>query len=176
MIEGQINLLRERKEAIFAEWYEAILSSYPSEAKGYWRVGKDPFANPAGNIIREATNNILKYLLEESDKDEMMLSLKNFIRLRAVHDLSPSKALEFIIFLKEIIRKDVENNTARSVNMPDLIAELRVLELKIDKLLLVAFDIYAECRQKVYEIRVNEVKRLTFGLLKESNLLSDMPD
>ena len=49
-------------------------------------------------------------------------------------------------------------------------------ENRIDDIALLAFDIYSQCRQKIYEIRVNEVKNQLGSLLKRANLTFEIPE
>ena len=42
-------------------------------------------------------------------------------------------------------------------NLDDITASLEALDARIDKLALMAFDIYMNCRERLHQIRVNEV-------------------
>jgi len=57
-----------------------------------------------------------------------------------------------------------------------LSGELQAFENRIDNIALLAFDIRSQCRQKIYEIRVNEVKNQLSRLLKRANLTSEIPE
>jgi hypothetical protein len=57
-----------------------------------------------------------------------------------------------------------------------LSGELQAFENRIDDIALLAFDIYSQCRQKIYEIRVNEVKNQLGRLLKRANLTFEIPE
>lgn len=49
------------------------------------------------------------------------------------------------------------------------------LESEIDELALYTFDIYAKCREQLYDLKTDELKRMTFTLLKKANLMSEIP-
>ena len=52
-------------------------------------------------------------------------------------------------------------------------------ESRIDKLAFLAFDIYMKCREKVYEIRVNEIKserENAIKLLERASLMYVKPE
>ena len=49
--------------------------------------------------------------------------------------------------------------------------ELTAFENRIDHLSLLAFDLYVGCREKIYEIKANEVKRKYFKLLDRSGFI-----
>ncbi|MEE8542029.1 MAG: hypothetical protein V3S66_10250, partial [Desulfobacterales bacterium] len=53
--------------------------------------------------------------------------------------------------------------------------ELRSLETNIDRVGLMAFDIYMRCREKIYEIKANETKNSTFNAFKRAGLLAEIP-
>ena len=91
------------------------------------------------------------------------------MRIRAVQDFTPSQALSFIFPLKRIIREELCVEIAEK----QLSDEMLSLESAIDNLALSAFDIYMKCREKIYDIKANEVKRSTFRLLQMANLIND---
>ena len=46
-----------------------------------------------------------------------------------------------------------------------------VLEERIDTMVLIAFDLYMNCREKIYEIRAMEARNATHKLLERMNKL-----
>ena len=50
-----------------------------------------------------------------------------------------------------------------------------LLEDEIDGLGLLAFDIFMQCREKLYDIKANEMRHMTFRLLQQANLVSEQP-
>jgi len=94
--------------------------------------------------------------------------LDEVVRIRAIQKFSPSQALAFIFLLKRAIR--VEWSGAASGSMAkDRISELEDLDTRIDRTALQAFDVYLGYRKRVYELRVNEVKRSVAGLIERVN-------
>jgi hypothetical protein len=88
--------------------------------------------------------------------------LDPIVRIQAVQDFSPSEALSFIPFLKGIIKEELkgENQGTRVVE------ELMELETRIDRLTLLAFDLYMNCREKIYEIRLGELRNRSVGVME----------
>ena len=78
------------------------------------------------------------------------------MRIRAVQDVSASQALAFPFLLKRIIRAEFAADVRRYSG------ELEVLEARIDELALLAFDLFAKCREQLYELKFNEIKRRSF--------------
>jgi len=50
------------------------------------------------------------------------------------------------------------------------------LESRIDGLALLSLDIYMKHREKLYEIRVNEVKNRVSGLMRSAGLISELEE
>lgn len=49
-----------------------------------------------------------------------------------------------------------------------------VRAIQDDELALNTFNIYVKCREQLYELRTDELKRMTFTLLKKANLMSEL--
>ena len=47
-----------------------------------------------------------------------------------------------------------------------------IFESRIDAIALHAFDSFMKCREKIYEIKTNETRNMTFRLLQKAQLLS----
>jgi hypothetical protein len=41
---------------------------------------------------------------------------------------------------------------------------------------LLSFDVYMKCKERIYEIKADEVKRMTFRLIQRANLICEVPD
>jgi hypothetical protein len=46
----------------------------------------------------------------------------------------------------------------------------------MDQVILLAFDIYTQCRQKISDIKVNEVRNQVGRLLERANLVCEIPE
>jgi hypothetical protein len=74
-----------------------------------------------------------------------------------------------VSFLKKAIQKEMKEN---KIELNGMIEEWFDLESRIDQLSLMAFDIYGTYRERIYEIRINEIKRerdRAFQLLERTN-------
>ena len=96
------------------------------------------------------------------DLEKVCSHLDQVIRIRAVQDFSPAQAVGFIFLLKKAVREQLE----KDIREKRLSEEISLFESKIDELALLSFDIYMKCREKIYEIRVNEVKNRTCRLME----------
>ncbi|MEW6409109.1 MAG: RsbRD N-terminal domain-containing protein [Nitrospirota bacterium] len=159
------NLLLEKKSSILRKWFDMIVETYPPETAIFLKNQKNRFANPVGYTISQGIEHIFEELLNEVDSDRVSPFLDNIIRIRAVQDFNPSQAIAFIFLLKKVIREEMESDPEfNSGREKGLAEELLALESKIDDLALLSFDIYMKCREKIYELRANEVKNMTFRL------------
>jgi hypothetical protein len=105
----------------------------------------------------------------EMDQEVVKSKLDSIIRMRAVQGFSPSEALNFIFALKTIIRKTI----AKEIRDDRLEPDLLVFESKIDVLCLMSFDIYNACREKIYDMKANEVRNRTYRAFERANLVAD---
>ncbi len=161
--------LKNRSSNIIKKWQNKIIESYPQDTQRFLKKERDRFANPVGYIINHEIENLYNAFLNK-DKEKLYMCLDNIIRIRAVQDFTPSSAVYFVLQLKDIIREEIGDFKEYSET------ELNELENRINSLLLMAFDIYEQCRYKLYEIRVNEVRGQVSALLKRANLIYEIPE
>jgi hypothetical protein len=167
------DLLLERENAVVKKWFDLILQDYPADATHFFKGQKNRFANPVGHTISQGISELFDVLVDGLDSsDKVYSSLDDIVRIRAVQDFSPSRALSFIFLLKKVIRDEME----REIREHQLSDELTSLESDIDKMALLAFDIYMKCRERIYEIKADEVKRITFRLLQKAKLVCEIKE
>jgi hypothetical protein len=147
-------LLTEKKSAILEGWLDRILEVYPAGSREFFQKNQDPFSNPIGSAIREGIEKLFQEILEPTDVAQSSSFLDPIIRIRAVENLSPSQAMGFIPLLKKIIKESLGDRILESVSS----REWMTLNCKIDQLTLQAFDIYMECREKIHQLKVKELK------------------
>jgi len=163
------DLLSKKRRSIVEKWFDHVLDTYPEDTSKFLKKEKDPFANPVRHTILQGIEGVYDELLKEGESPEALNTfLDNVIRIRAVQDFSPSQALAFVFSLKKVIR-DVLGKEIRENHLYD---QLLYMESRVDSLTLRAFDVYMGCREEVYELRVNEVKRMrerAFRLLEQTD-------
>ncbi len=164
------DLLQDRREVILKKWFDVLLQTYPEETSRFLRKEKDPFSNPVGSAITEGISGIYQSILDGVDIKEVSPFLDRIIRIRAVQDFTPSQALGFLFLLKGVIR-DV---LLKEVSKRGLDEELHTIESRIDDIALIAFDIYMQCREKLYDLRATELRNMTYRLLERANLTKDL--
>lgn len=160
-------LLAEKKSKIIKKWRDAVIKSYPEESQGFLKREKSQFANPVGLTISTEIETLYDEIISGDNTEKISSCLDSIIRIRAVQDFKPSQAVAFVLQLKQIIKEELGNDHSD---------EMRILDNRIDEITLLAFDVYSACRQKISEIRVNEVKNQVGKLLERANLISKIPE
>jgi len=163
-------LLAANRDAIVKDWFHHILDTYPPETAKLWKKGGDPFHNPVAVRSHEAAAAVVDYLVESHDEnalEKVLEYLDELVRVRAVQNFTPSQAAGFIFLLKKSVRETLWNDLTRLGVWEEFVA----LESRIDGLALACLDLYAKCREKLYEIRLGDLKREYTQLLKRAQIV-----
>ena len=166
---GLKQLLIEKKKSILERWFHLILETYPPETSKFIRKEKDRFVNPVGVTLSEGMEALYEGLLKGVEADQISNPLEKILQIRSVQDFSPSQAVAIISLLKKAVQEEMKEN---KIEMKGMIEEWFDLESRIDQLSLRAFDIYTTYRERIYEIRISEIKRerdRAFKLLERTN-------
>jgi hypothetical protein len=172
MVKGLVKIIEQKKAAIAKKWFDLTAQTYAPDTAEFLKSKTDPFANPVGGSILNGLNVLLDQLIHDMDPQIINSYLDPIIRIRAVQNFSPSQATAFILFLKKALRA----NLAKELRDIRNAEELFEFESKIDQLSLMAFDIYMQCREKIYQISANETKNRTFRALERAGLVSEIGD
>ncbi len=170
---GLEQFLAEDKPALSKAWFDLILGTYPPETSALLQKDKNQFSNPVGYTLSESISGIIDEMLGDFDREKVLPLVDKVVRVRAIQDFSPAQAVGFVFLLKKIVRNRVEVGIREKRVSP---SEVLAFESKIDELALMAFNVYAGCREKLYELRVNEVKNRTFRLLQRASLIAEIPE
>jgi hypothetical protein len=166
------SLLRE-KETVFKKWFELVVSNYPGETQKVLLSNTDRFANPVRAALAEGLEGLLQNLIDQSDLNQPIIQqyLDRIIRIRAVQDFSPSSAVGFVFLLKYVVREIL----AREITDSKRFEELLTFETSVDKLALLAFNVYMQCREAVFNIRATEIRNRTSRILDRACQKYGMP-
>lgn len=160
-------LLLKYKSSIVSKWVKQILDSYSSESSNFLNQEKNQFNNPVGSIISTNAQSIFDEIISDANFKNITLLLNDIIKIRAVQDFSPSEAVGFVFLLKDIIRKELDDE----LTLEKVLDEFMELNFVIDKTALIAFDLFMEAREKVFQIRMNEAR---YKLQKAGNPVKDI--
>ena len=165
------NLLAQRKTSIVKKWFAATIETYPPDTAQFLKSQKDPFANPVGKTISKGLEGLFNEFLKEMDYEIIISFLDPIIRIRAIQNFSPAQAVSFIFLLKKAIRENIK----KEVSEEQLFNELLLFESKIDQLAMIAFNLYMQCKEKIYDLKANEMRNSTYKAFKRAGLVREMP-
>jgi hypothetical protein len=160
-----VNKLSENKQEIVREWIRKTMEAYPAESLAVLNRNKNQFANPLSHTISENIDLLFEELLSEINPEKVAPILDNIIRIRAVQDMLPAKAISFVFDLKGVIRDVLKDEIKEKKSF----RELLTVERRIDQLALLSFDIYVSCREKIFQIQANETQNQTHMLIRRVN-------
>ncbi len=137
------------QQAIAERWLADIFATYPDQTAQFLIRERDPFRNPVGAALREAIPELVRELFQGLDAESTARALEGVVRIRAVQDFSASQAVGFVFLLKTAVRAELPAGLCLEAD----------LDRRIDQIALAAFDLYARCREQIYEVRLREAGR-----------------
>jgi hypothetical protein len=166
-----VPFLSAKSPAIQEKWLDILLGSYSPDTVQFLKKEKDPFSNPVAHQLSRGLTDILTVLVEDQGVEEANAALDEVIRVLALQDTPPSQALAFMFYLKQVVREVL----AEELKDLTLAPALMELDSRIDGLALLGFDGYTQRREKLCELKVNEVKARVSGLLRRAGIDIDNP-
>jgi hypothetical protein len=164
-------LLHDRKAALLKRWFNLVVETYPDEASRFLKYQKDRFANPIGHTLTQGLDKLYDEVVSGVDPERAAPPLSDIVRFRAIQNFSPSQAVAFVFILKKVIREALQEE----IRNPEIQEDLRNVETRVDQLALQAFDHFMECREKLYDLKTNELRRQTYRLLQRAKIIGDLP-
>ena len=134
---------------ILEEWIKRTAYSW-----GCSTTNIDSFRNPVGHALRLNLTELWYQISGEMNWSKIDVALDSLVRIRALHDISPERALDFLLLLKPTLHDVLSREQADS------------LEERIDEIRQRAFRKYAECRERLTQIRAHELQRAEHGHLR----------
>jgi hypothetical protein len=164
--------LTRNKNAIVKQWFDRLMATYPADTAQFLRSQKDAFANPVGQNSLQSLEGLLDHILMDFNPKTAKSIIDPIIRIRAIQDFTPSIAVRFVFDLKNIIRNiattDKDDRQSQRA--------LADLDHRIDDLGLLAFDIYMQCREKIYDLKANEMRARTLSALDRAGLIKEQDE
>lgn len=165
------DILRQRRDIILKEWKDAALNQY---SVGNFKIHKntqDRFGNPVVYSISNGLETILDEIIADIHTAKLDDALEDIVKIKSLQVEKPSIAVDFLFHLKKILKNELDD----SLQDDGLPGEIERLYTDIDNLILAAFDIFMKCREKIYEIRSNEIKKRSYKLLERANIFGALP-
>jgi hypothetical protein len=150
-----------QRPRIIRQWLDVMLEAHAPETARFFEVERDPFANPVGAIVRGAAEALYDRLCQPTAAAACP-ALERLMRLRAVEESRPSRAVGFLRELKRLLRAEL----AAGRDAPAVGADRLALEDRIDALTMEAVDLFVAAREELAALRVAESRRGTEKLLE----------
>jgi len=166
------NLLKQRESTIRERWLNLTLDTYPADSFAFLKNQKNQFLNPVGNTISREIGVLFQSLVSEVDPEVITTSLDNILRIRSIQGFSPSQAVSFILLLKSVVREVLDGELQNREQFVDL----QQFELSIDQLAMQGFDVYSKCRESLFEVRLNELRRRASTIVAKLNRNDRQPE
>jgi hypothetical protein len=163
------DILASKRSAILEKWQLRFAGTYPQETVTFLLHEKDRFANPVAAAFTECFDSLYDELIGEMDPQRIRLALDYLVKIRSVQGYSPSESLNFVFLLKHAICDELQKENP-STGLVDGFVEVTK---RIDEIALTAFDLYMKSREKIYELKSDEIKRRSFRVLKQLSAESD---
>jgi hypothetical protein len=148
---GLAEALNARRAVVLERWLQALLETYPAETARFLTGVPDPFGNPVGETLRAGVARLFDALVAGQAADGVAAAADGIVRIRAVQEFPPSVAVGFALALRPILREELAGAGLAE-------AERAALDDAVDRLALAAFDVYMQCRETIFQIRVRELR------------------
>lgn len=150
--EMEFNTFLEENVAILDRWIDRVLATYAPESKQIFKRFQDQFANPVGYNIAQGLKDFYWAFCAKEEPAASAATLEQLIRIRAVQDFTPAEAVAFVFELKRIVAEEY-----RKAEAFDPEAWLG-FAARIDAVALILFDMYLANRERLYQVRIDEIK------------------
>ncbi|MCI5140631.1 MAG: hypothetical protein D3909_02665 [Candidatus Electrothrix sp. ATG1] len=154
--------LKKKEKKIIDTWVERTLDSYTSS--DFFKQAKDQFANPVGANIRAGLTKIFQLIATEAAQQDFADPLDQVIRIRAVQEFTPAQAVAPLFELKWVVKQVFSADE----HCRSLLSELAPFDRDVDRVVLMAFDMYMNCRDRLYQARIRELKSGSYILTDSS--------
>lgn len=142
----------ETKETILEDWLAEAARTYSEQAAQTLLDVRDPFHNAVGCALREGLAALLDAVLADEWPDAAGAALDRLVRIRAVQDFTASQAVSFLLLVKPVLRIRLGESRSR----------MEALEDRVDRLMLMAFDLFTVCREQSRQIQLDEARRRVY--------------
>ncbi len=150
------DFLLKLQPEVLKRWLHLILETYPPDGPKSIGQGKDRFNDPVGYRLTHALEALYDGLLQGIAAEQSSVHLDQILQIRSVQHFSPSQAVAIVPLIKSAIREEIKRN---GIEIDQMVNEWFDLESRIDQLSLLAFDSYSKYRDRINEIRINEIRK-----------------
>lgn len=158
-------MLEKNIDSLAVKWADTADAVYPFASAGFLRSQKNPFANPVGQRSREVSEILFRAVLGlPHDGSQLRNALEEFVRVRAMQDVSAEVSLAVMFAYKRIVRAHLKERTVPVTE--ELRKELEAMDERCDTAALLAFGIYARNREAFYNARLEDYRRRNSQIMR----------
>lgn len=158
------NFLKENRKSTLDQWLTHAFKMYPEQSRMLMMNNPDPFTSPISHALSKGMALLLDRLCGE-ETTAVEKSLEDLGRLLAVQEIPPSQSLAFIFGLKTVIRQLARKKRKHS-GFSD--KDWDEFQNRLEQTLLSLFDCYLKHREKIYQLKAEEMKQRTYMLLRRA--------
>jgi len=158
-------ILANKKTSILKKWLDVITERSSLDISHCLKTQENNFLNLIGSTFSKGLEDLFDEIISGPRKEKTSGVLDDIVKIFAVQEYLPSRALSFFFSLKKIIREELQVEMSEQ----HLSDDIRSLESAVDNIALSAFDLFMKSREKMYEIKANETTRMNFRLLQWAN-------
>lgn len=167
----QLDAILEKHQATLVKrWFDKVVDTYPADTRRFIKAQKDPFANPVGQTTLNSLRALFDAVLHDMDRKAVIAHLDPVIRIRAVQAFTPSQAVSFVPALKGIVADQLGKQRFDE----GLCDQWQAMDARIDALVLIAFDIYMQCREKLADLKVNLERDRIYQAMTRAGLIKEI--
>jgi hypothetical protein len=138
----------KQQAAIHSAWLDAALSSFFPNSEEAFRNASG-FGNPVGQAFHQGMDAILAGLEEQAELEAFRAPLDRMIRVLAIQGLPAGTAVRLLYLLKDVLR------TVSDISMEERHQHAR----KLDRLAEIAAEVWSDCREKLLQIQIEQLRR-----------------
>jgi len=156
--------IRDHRETVLFQWKKESMEMFPEQSRNVMQVKTDPFSNPIPHALGKGIEMLVGDLCED-EENNLEKGLANLGRLLGVQDMPPSQSLSFFFKLRPLVYKLASRKRSKSIFPDD---ELHELQLWVEQKMLRLFDQFMIHREKIYQMKGDEIKQRNYMLLRKS--------
>jgi len=169
-------LLAKQADIIVERWFDAVAAQYPPDTSSFLKNRQDPFHNPVRANTVDALKKMTTALLGDMDPEAVKKAVDPAIRIRAVQRFSAAESIAFIFTVKQVFTSLLEAEFPEFREEKSLWRQYQALDRRVDKVALIAMDVYTECREKLYHLKNHMEREGVYKAFRRAGLVQEDPD
>ncbi len=167
--------VKQEKDILLQKWVDKYYAAYPLGSTGFIRTSTDKFKNPIGIITQTSLSTLYDAVIgDDIEFSDVHAALNELVKLRAIQEMPASRAVGPMAQLKTLFKEEVFDNLVKnnkdSKVLQEIFEDFFTVAARIDGLLLLSMDLYSADREKVFNLRVEEIHRSQSQVIRWARL------